>query len=166
MGSTHDRTPADVLRAAEAKAHEHFAGWQRARADYENLQKRMEAELSEATRAETDSLLRSLLPVVDYFEAAVSSVPENLKSTPWTEGVLRTHQALHRFLKEIGVASIADHDVPLDPSRHEAIAEEESDLANGRIVRVASLGYLRNGHVLRPAKVTVSAGPALKTHHS
>lgn len=159
VAASNHQTREDPLHAAETKAQEYLSGWQRARADYENLQKRLDAELAEAVDAGKDALLRSLLPVVDYLEAAVGSVPETLKHSPWTEGVLQTHKALRRFLTDVGVAPFGDRGVPLDPALHEAIAEEASDVAAGTITRVVTPGYLRDGRVLRPAKVKVSFGP-------
>lgn len=141
------------------KAAEHLAGWQRARADYENLRRRLEREGAHAAEAAKDQLLFRLLPIADYFAAALAHVPESLKDDAWTEGVLRTHQALEGFLREAGITPIAATDVPLDPAEHEAVAEVPSAHPRGTITAVVSTGYRRNGRVLRPAKVKVSAGP-------
>lgn len=161
-GSSSAPHPPDVAQ----KAAEHLAGWQRARADYENLRRRMERAGANAAEAAKDQLLFRLLPIVDYFAAAVAHVPESRKDDAWTEGVLRTQQALAGFLREAGITPIVATDVPLDPAEHEAVAEVPSAHPPGTIVAVVSTGYRRNGRVLRPAKVTVSKGAQALRHPS
>ena len=136
----------------------HLAGWQRARADYENLRKDMDARTAHAAAMITDTLLQDLLPVVDYFDSALRQVPNELTSHPWTEGIRRIHQALQSFLKAGGVTAIGQEGEAFDASRHESVAEEPSERPRGTITHVATRGYLRNEHVLRPARVRVSAG--------
>ncbi|MDP3685384.1 MAG: nucleotide exchange factor GrpE, partial [bacterium] len=142
--NTLHRTHADPrLAAAETAAAEHLAGWQRARADYENLRKDVEDRLARASGAAQDDILKDLLPVVDYFETAMRHIPDPLKSDPWTTGVLHIHQALRAFLKEAAVTTVGETGSPLDPTLHETVAEEASDLPSGIITAVVALGYLR-----------------------
>lgn len=149
-----------LLREAQTKAAEHLEGWQRARADYENLRKRFEAERSEAGAAATDALLKALLPIVDYFDAALREIPEQLQSDSWTKGILQIHQVLRGFLQGAGVTPLEELGMPFDPQKHEVVAEEASEQPVGTVVGVVARGYLRQGRVLRPAKVQVSSGPA------
>lgn len=148
------------LVEARAKAAEHLAGWQRARADYENLRKRLEEERGGAAAAATDELLSSFLPIADYFDAAIAHVPESRRDDAWVQGILHIGKALHELLQRAGVEPIEDVDTPLDATRHEAVAEEPHPTPAGTILAVVTRGYLRNGRVLRPAKVHVSTGPA------
>ncbi len=146
-----------ALRAAEAAAEENLEGWKRARADFQNLEKRLSDEVAGATQWGKDTVIQSLLPIADYFEAAVALVPDSLKPHPWMEGILRIHQAFQRVLRDQGVTPIADTGVPLDPAQHEAVAEEMSDGEPGTVASIVSPGYRRGERVLRPAKVKVAA---------
>lgn len=152
-----DGETAATLRAAEAAAEENLEGWKRARADFQNLETRLSDEVAGATQWGKDTVVQSLLPVADYFEAATSLVPDALKAHPWTEGILRIHQAFQSALRDHGVTPIADTGVPLDPALHEAIAEEMSASEPGTVASIVSPGYRRGDRVLRPAKVKVSA---------
>lgn len=144
-----------AARAWEQKAQEHLAGWQRARADYENLERRSQAEILTAAEAGRDVCLRALLPVVDAFTIAMAQAPE-AKTQPWVEGVFRIRQALDVFLREQGVTAFTETGIPFDPSCHEAVGDQESEFPNGAVVKVVAPGYRRNGRMLRPAKVVVS----------
>jgi molecular chaperone GrpE len=148
--------PEGATTNADSKAAEHLAGWQRARADYENLLRRTEHDLARAAEAAQDQLLRELLPIADYFSAAARHIPDTLKQDPWGEGILRIHQAFDGFLKAQGVSTVEAAGIPLDPLQHEAVAEVPNDQEAGTVVEVVTLGYVRNGRVLRPAKVKVS----------
>lgn len=149
---------ASRLHAAEAAAAEHLAGWQRARADYENLQKRIAGERVRAHEEGKDDILRSVLPVLDYFEAALASLPPAFRGDAWVTGVRQIHRAFHDALASAGVTVIEDAAVPFDPARHEAVGEEESTAPAGAVAAVLTRGYARNGTVLRPAKVKLSRG--------
>lgn len=146
-----------VLAEARAQAAAHLAGWQRARADYENLRKRLDEERADAAVAASDALLKSLLPLVDYFDAAVAHLPEHLLNDAWAQGIVQIHQALKDFLRHAGVEPIDETAVPFDATRHEAVGEATSERPAGTILAVAACGYLRQGRVLRPAKVRVAA---------
>lgn len=142
----------------EAQAAERLAGWQRARADYENLQKRLAAELADATEAGKDALLRSLLPALDHLDAALLSLPKDLATHPWAAGLRQAHKAVHDLLAGVGLAPVDAANVPFNPDEHEAVAQTSHTAPAGTVVTVVNRGYRRNGRVLRPAKVTVSSG--------
>lgn len=149
-----------AAHAWEQKAAEHLAGWQRARADYQNLERRSQAEILTAAEAGRDACLRALLPVVDAFTIALAQAPAALKAQPWVEGVFRIRQALDVFLREQGVTAVAETGVPFDPSCHEAVGDQGSEFPKGAVAKVVAPGYRRNGRLLRPAKVLVSRGRA------
>lgn len=157
--ATLHRTNTDPrIAAAEAAAMEHLAGWQRARADYENLRKDLEDRLAQASGAAQDDILKDLLPIVDYFETAMRHMPESLKSDSWGTGIAQIHQAFRAFLQEADVTATGEVGSPFDPTLHEAVVEEASSLSAGTILEVITPGYLRNGRVLRPARVKLSKG--------
>ena len=155
-GTVHRTKDDPHLQAAEAAATEYLSGWQRALADYENLRKDLEDRLAHASGAAQDSVLKDFLPILDYFEAAMRHTPEELKSHPWTTGVIQIYHAFRSFLQEAGVTATGEAGSPFDPKLHEAVAEEPSHLPAGTITEVLAAGYLRNGRVLRAARVKVS----------
>ena len=56
--------PEDELKA---KCDEYLAGWQRARADYQNLQKETERRITEVIGYSNEAFLAELLPILDHF---------------------------------------------------------------------------------------------------
>lgn len=166
MPSTPPQKPGDAaaptadarLAQLEAQAAEHLAGWRRARADYENLQKRLAVELAEATESGKETLLTTLLPAIDHLDAALETLPQELASHPWAQGLRHAHKAFHDFLASVGLAPVDAAHVPFNPLEHEAVAETPHEAPAGTVVTVVTRGYRRNGRVLRPAKVAVSSG--------
>lgn len=156
--------PAQTLHRAgentqvQKMAQEHLAGWQRARADYENLHREMERRLLRASEKGKESLLVELFPVIDYFDAAAAHLPEKLRDHPWAQGMLQVHQAFRQFLTDAGVIAIGETGMMVDPTLHEVVEKETSVQPAGVVTTVVAHGYMRADRVLRPAKVRVSSG--------
>lgn len=148
---------AELLRRAQ-EAQSYLEGWQRARADYENLSRRSATEREAAHTEGTQQTLLSLLRVIDHFDAAFASVPKDIASHPWVDGMRHIRSAFAATLEAEGVQSIGDVHVPFDPTRHEAVESVPGDEPPGTVLEVVSRGYVHAGTVLRPAKVRVSTG--------
>jgi len=140
----------DELKAQVA---ENLAGWQRAKADYENLQKETQvkiAELSDYTKA---SLLTEIIPILDNFNKAVEHVPEDQKDQDWVIGVFHIKKQLEDFLKNNGLEKIETIGKEFDENLHEAVGNEKGE--PGKILKEVSSGYKLNCKVIVPAKVIV-----------
>lgn len=140
-------------------------GWKRARADYENLSKRLLEEVAQARTQGTRGTLEALLPVIDNFESAYGTVPEELQENPWVQGISFIRQQFEQYLTEQGVQMITvQPGDAFDPEQHEAIetvpAADADGAAPSTIVRVSRAGYRYNDAVLRPAGVVVVAANA------
>lgn len=149
------------LEEEQAKAAEYLDGWQRARAELANARKRWERESSQTyTNAVADAVAR-LLPVMDDFERAIETLPDNLSGLTWIDGVLLIFRKLQITLEEQGVVSIeAEPGTPFDPTYHQAITHEPHDeYEAGAIISQFQKGYKLGDRVVRPALVRVSAGP-------
>src|ERR1051325_9081617 len=62
------------------------ADLQRMAADVANYRKRNEAERAEFAKFAKADLITKLLDVLDGYDRALASVPEDLKGQPWVEG--------------------------------------------------------------------------------
>ena len=70
-------------------------------------------------------------------------------------------QQLRSALSSHGLIEVEAAGLVFDPSRHEALSQETSDvIAEGNVVRVLRSGWMLNDRLLRPAGVVVSKGPA------
>lgn len=144
--------PRADLAAARAQADEYHRNWQRSAADFANFKRRVDDEKKFAERW----LLRDLLPVLDDFERAWASLPRELRSLSWIEGLWQVNAKLFAVLQQHGVAPIEAEGKPFDPVEHEAVLHEEGDPSEQNAV-VAELqrGYRLHERVLRAALVKV-----------
>lgn len=149
------------LEETRAKEAEYLDGWQRARAELANARKRFQREQEQAyDNARADVLVR-LLPVVDDFERAFETLPADLASLTWVEGVELIRRKLRMLLEQDGVAPIEVVGREFDPFLHQAVTHEPSDgVPAGQIIDELQTGYRMGERVLRPSVVRVSAGPA------
>ncbi len=146
-----------MLDAAQAQAQEYLEGWQRARAEFANYKKRVEREMKDSHSNAAASVLKDILPVIDDFERATSSVPANLKDEAWVGGVNMILRKLNKVLDDYNVTIIDPTGQPFDPTRHEAIGMDDSDTVESGHVTVTMLkGYVLGDRVLRPALVRVA----------
>ena len=157
-----ERSELDALRAelekTQAQAAEYLDGWQRARAEFANYKKRVEAEREELRRASNETLLLKLLPVVDDFERASQTLPEELADNPWVNGVTMILRKLHMILESENVSPIEAIGKSFDPQRHEAIVREETrEHPDGYVIEEIRRGYRLGERVLRPSLVKVAS---------
>lgn len=148
---------AEALNAAQKQAKEYFEGWQRERADFSNYKRRVEREMKDIHSNATNSALIALLPVIDDFERAVSSLPDDLRGSPWAEGVLAIQRKFQKIMDDFGITAIDPVGEPFDPSRHEALGTDTgTDIPPGHVTATLQKGYASGDRVLRPALVRVA----------
>jgi len=147
----------DMVNAAQTQAQEYLEGWQRARAEFANYKKRVEREMKDSHSNAAGSVLKDILPAIDDFERAMSSVPASLKDDPWVGGVGMILRKLNKVLDDYGVTVVDPTGKPFDPNQHEAIGMEDSDdVATGHVTATMQKGYVLGDRVLRPALVRVA----------
>jgi molecular chaperone GrpE len=146
------------LEEAQPQAAQYLDGWQRARAEFANYKKRVEVERGELRRVSNEALLLKLLPVVDDFERAFQTVPEDLADVPWVEGIAMILRKLQAILEGENVTPIEAAGQPFDPQWHEAVMQEETtEHPDGYVVEEMQRGYRLGERVLRPSMVKVAS---------
>jgi molecular chaperone GrpE len=101
-----------------------------------------------------------VLPIVDDFERAMETLPSELSSLTWIEGITLIQKKLRALLAGSGVAAIEAVGEEFDPFAHQAITHEPSDtVPAGRVIAELQRGYRIGDRILRPSVVRVSAGP-------
>ncbi len=139
-----------------SKEQEYLDGWKRARADLENMKKRMADTLQSQQSAMKKDIAYSLVALADNFRSLAEHVPN--ASDPWAAGVLHVGRQFEQTLSEFGVEVITDIGKEFNPALHEAIEEVEKEGESpGTIVEVVQAGYKIGQSVIRPAKVRVTA---------
>ena len=132
----------------------------RTAADFANYRRRAEEEKYAGQASANEALLRKVLGIADDLARALEHVPEDLKASPWVEGVEAIERKLVSALESEGVTAIVAVDQPFDPRLHEAVSMEPTDrVAEGTVTRELVKGYQLRDRVLRPSLVVVATPP-------
>lgn len=145
----------EVAVSEALAAREYLAGWQRARAELDNLRKQGQQREADAARRQLRAIVEPLLLLSDNFRAIAGHVPAKLKNDPWAQGVLHVVRQLDDILSTYGLQPINQAKVPFDPARHEALADDGAPPGQAQVIEVLRPGYELDGFVIRPAQVKV-----------
>jgi|SRR5579884_36459 molecular chaperone GrpE len=141
----------------EAQANEYLEQWRRTAADFANFKRRTEQERAELAKMFNEGLVKALLPVLDNFERALASVPEDLKGHSWVEGITLTEKQLRAALEREGLRAIEAVGQRFDPNLHEAVAHDVSEEhEEDSVIEEFQKGYKLHDRVIRPSMVKVS----------
>lgn len=102
-------------------------------------------------------VLEKLLPVVDNFERALDSIPEEDKERGFEQGVDKIYRQLMVYLESIEVVPMNAVGTAFNPDLHNAVIHVE-DEAYGENVVVEEMqkGYMYKDQVLRHSMVKVA----------
>jgi molecular chaperone GrpE len=141
----------------EIQAAENLAGWQKALADYQNLEKEMDKRLSGMNDFVASSFILELLPIFDNYQVAVSHIPEAEQKSSWAVGLEHILKMWEGFLTEHGIDKIKTIDDQFDPNLHEAVGQiVDEDQDDQIIIEEKLAGYSSKDRVIRPAKVIIN----------
>ncbi|MGD0355874.1 MAG: nucleotide exchange factor GrpE [Dehalococcoidia bacterium] len=159
---THEQENVEELEKNVAeekdKASSYLASLQRSEADFRNYKKRIEQEKQEALTWTNAELIKSLLPVVDDMERAISMMDPAVavKESSWGEGFKIIQRNMQDILRAHGCSEIECIGKPFDPNLHEAVGYEDGE--EGMIISEHRKGYTMKNKVLRASQVTVGKG--------
>ena len=132
----------------------------RAVAELDNYRKRAVREKADAIKYGNENLLRDILPLVDGMDRALEHACNSDDFEAFKKGLKMLHEQLLCCLKKHGVEMIDTAGKDFDPNVHEAMMQVESDEhEDSQVVSEFERGYLLNGRLLRPAKVSVCKRP-------
>ena len=149
----------EELKESKAKEMEYLTNWQRERADFQNYKKDETARMKSGAQRIQESLIESLLPVLDSYDMAFANreawekVDQN-----WRMGVEYIHAQLLKVLAENGVTPIETKVGDMvDANLHEAMESiaTEDTTQDQKIAVIIQQGYKLGERVLRPARVKV-----------
>ena len=126
-------------------------------AEFENYRKRVRAEKRETwARAQAD-LVRRLVESVDDLQRVALLDPETASVQDIVEGVDLVERKLLRALAEAGLEVLDPAGEDFDPNVMEAVmtAPASSEDEDDTVDMVLQRGYLLEGHLVRPARVSV-----------
>jgi molecular chaperone GrpE len=146
---------AEELEALRAELDDMKQQFLRARADYQNLQRRAQEERQEFGRYQLVSLVRNILPVLDDLQRALEAA-EGQADAAWLEGIRLVEQKFRGTLEAAGVQEIHALNQPFNPEQHEAVGAAPGP--EGRVVQIVQRGYMLQDRVIRAAMVLVGNG--------
>lgn len=131
----------------------------RAQADFQNGRRRLEADKEQAVAFANSLLIKSLLPVIDAFERALSVDLNNTDPASILKGMQIVHDQWMTVLKSQFVETIApEPGTPFDPATMESLGQQPSDRhPPGTVTQRIRTGHALHGRTLRPAQVLISA---------
>ena len=155
----HDHVAELERQLEEAKAQVLYAA-----AENQNVRRRLEAELKQATSYAASQFARDMLAIKDNLERALVAVTDELRSdkvaSQFLAGIEATARELESVFARNGVKRIESIGQKLDPNRHQAMREIPTDQAEaGTIVEEMQAGYMLKDRLLRPALVGVAKKP-------
>jgi len=128
--------------------------WQRALADYQNLERRTHVEISQRVFSKTNDLLLNFINIYEDFVRAENSLS---KEKIDTSGIIAVIKNMENLLAENNIKPIDAIGEIFDPQLHEAVSMVVDDtLDEGTITQEVSKGYISGKAILKPSKVIVS----------
>ena len=146
------------LKICRKAKEEYLTGWQRAKADYINLQKELDLVRVNITTTTKEKMTEKLLPALDSFEMAFANKEHWEKlDKEWRDGIMSIYSQLISGLIGSGIDKINKTGILFDPNIHESIGSVETkDKKKDHIVeKILHTGYKIKNKVIRPAKVTI-----------
>jgi molecular chaperone GrpE len=149
------------LQDAEKKAAENYDKYVRAVAELENYRKRAARDKADAIQYGNETLLRDILPLADGMDRALEHACNSEDFEAFKKGLKLLQGQLLGCLQKHGVEMIDTAGKDFDPHVHEAMMQVESaEHEDSQVVGEFERGYLLNGRLLRPAKVSVCKRPS------
>ena len=126
-------------------------------AEFDNYRKRVLKEKSELIQNGGESVISSLLPIIDDFERALQNMKKSDDTAALKEGVELIYQKFMKTLESNGLKTIETKEADFNTDFHEAGAmiPAPNDESKGKVVDCVQKGYKLNDKVIRHAKVAV-----------
>ena len=131
--------------------------YKRLLAEFENARQRNEKETKKMYDFGAKDSLEKLLPVVDNFERALASIPEEDKNRAFEQGVDMIYKQLMAAFESIGVKPMNAEGTQFDPEFHNAVIHiEDENYGENTVVEEMQKGYMYKDQVLRHSMVKVA----------
>jgi molecular chaperone GrpE len=143
---------------AEKREEESWRGrYLRLQADFENFRRHAEAERSRLTGLGKEAALADIFPLVDHLDRGLAWAREHGADPAVVEGLLLVQKELHKVLEKNGITRLTTIGEAFNPELHEAVSViARAGAEAGEVVEELQAGFMRDGRVLRPARVVVS----------
>ena len=126
----------------------------RLRADYANLERRKQEEISKGVSKKTNDLLKNFIDIYEDFIRTKDAYEKEGGNVDSLNGIIKNMETI---LDHYEVKPIEAEGNKLDPKLHEVVQEiEDNNHEEGTIVKEITKGYIIRGEVMKYSKVCVS----------
>ena len=155
----HDRVSELERQLEEANSKALYAA-----AEAQNVRRRLEQELQQATSYAAAGFARDMLAIKDHLDRALAAVGDDLRAdktaTQFLAGIEATSRELEAVFQRHGISRVKSIGETLDPHRHQAMIEiPNAEAEPGTIIEEMQPGYAMKDRLLRPALVGVAKKP-------
>ncbi|MDQ4059528.1 MAG: nucleotide exchange factor GrpE, partial [Pseudomonadota bacterium] len=134
-------------------------------AEMENLRRRTEREVKDASQYAIAAFARDMLTVGDNLRRALDALGPTVREgadqafTTLLDGVELTEREMLKAFEKHGVRRLSPQGERFDPNLHQAMFEvPDPSVPSGTVVQVMQDGYVIGDRVLRPALVGIAKG--------
>ena len=157
-------TQAELLEALKADLETARQDVLYAKAETQNVRRRMEKEVADTRTYAATAFARDILSVADNLSRALETIPAELRADDKMKNLVAGLEATGREIEKVfashGITRIAAKGLPLDPHQHQAMLEIPSDdVEPGTVLQELQAGYMIKDRLLRAAMVAVSKKP-------
>ncbi len=150
-----EQTPEEQLETELKQEKDKFL---RLFAEFENYKRRTAKERIELFSTASEGVMKTLLPVLDDFERALSHIEDDKEAEELRKGVLLIYQKLVNTLEQKGLKAVeVEKGEAFNADNHEAITQipAPTEDLKGKIIDVVEKGYMLGEKVIRFPKVVI-----------
>ncbi len=127
-------------------------------ADFENLKKRKNDEISNLIKYSGESLIISLIPIFNDLDRILKELDSVKKDKTLLDGLKITINKLYKILESQNIVSFNSEGELFDPNFHDAVMTKDSKKKKNIVIEEFEKGYKYNDKVIKHSKVIVSKG--------
>lgn len=156
-----EKSEIDILKEENEKekqlSKEYLDKLQRSMAEFDNFRKRTNSEKSAMFENGVIFALEKLLPILDNFERAMTTVSEEEKNSPIFIGVDMIFKQMSETFKNMGLEELPSEGEIFDPNIHNAVLHiDDETFGENTVAEVLQKGYKYKEKVIRPSMVKVA----------
>lgn len=149
----------EELKTLAKERDDYLKRLQRAVADYQNLQKRIERFRDNARESIVRSLAEEILPMADSLTRALQAAEQVEGAENIVQGLRLVEREFYGALERLGIQPVEAVGRKFDPHFHEAAMQQQvAGVPPNTVVEELKKGFVLGDQVIRPSQVVVAAG--------
>ena len=143
-----------LLEKEKQNTNEYVEKWKRALADYQNLNKRSDLDITNKVTNEINKIMLNFLIVYEDLIRAKNVLVDDQKDIEGLDAIIKNMDSI---FNEYNIKVIDAIGQTFNPNLHEAVSiVEDENLDDDTIKEEITKGYISGNNVIKPSKVIVS----------